>query len=250
LLDIAADHAADCVLEFFSSTATAPLATVRMPPVPWTGSAYDSPGLQSRLLPLPAVLQHQAWDRIVVRPRSSHGVTLGHVLLFRDELPAVTAIRTDAPERLRLEAEALLPVAHDLGHPRMRELVTRVVDDQASGGAVRRAAPPWDQAIAETPSLTLSPGRYRIDFALRAEGSPHEDAVLLCVEAPAPAAIHQERPVRVADLAGKHYRTETLIFDIAEEVDDVHIGVRATGKAVVLVDYLELHRIPATGPEG
>jgi hypothetical protein len=250
LLDVAADHAADCLLEFFHSTATRPLAVVRVPPVPWTGAAYDAPGLQSRLVPLPPILQHQHWDRIVVRPRSSHGVTLGHVLLFQHDFAAVTAAHTEAPERLRLEAEALLPVAHDLGHPRMRELVTKVADDHASGGAVRRAVPPWQLAIAETPSLTLSPGRYRVDFALRAEGDPLEAAALLCVEAPAPAAIRQQRALRVADLAGKGYRTESLIFEIAEEVDDVHIGVRATGKAVVLVDYLELQRLGPAGPEG
>jgi len=149
---------------------------------------------------------------------------------------------------LRLEAEALLPVAHDLGHPRMRELLTIEVDEHASAGKARRAAPPWQEVIAETPSLTLSPGLYRIDFALRAEGEPLEDAAILCVEAPAPVAIHQQRALHVADLAGKGYRTASLVFDIREEVDDVHIGVRATGKAVVIVDYLELHHLPPSGP--
>jgi hypothetical protein len=82
LLDISADHAADCLLEFFRGDDLTPLAVLRVPPVPWTGDAYDSPGLQSRLLPVPAALRGQAWDRVVLRPRSSHGATVGHVLVL------------------------------------------------------------------------------------------------------------------------------------------------------------------------
>jgi hypothetical protein len=243
LLDVSADHAADCVLEFFAGTSPTPLAELRVPAVPWTGAAYDSPGLQSRLLAVPAALRGRCWDRVVIHPRSRHGATVGHVLVLPGEPPSVAVPAT--PRQLRLEAENLLPVIHDLSDPQMRASVTTVTDDRASGGKARRGAPPWRQAVAETPALTLSPGRYRIDFALRAEGSPTADAAILRVAAPAPCSIDRQRTLRVAELAGKSYRKESLTVDIVEEVDDVHISVCGSGKAAVLVDYVELHLLAA-----
>jgi hypothetical protein len=242
VLDVSVDHAADCVLEFFSGTQGTPLAKMRVPPVPWTGAGYDSPGLQSRLLSVPAALRGRRWDRVVLRPRSRHGATVGHVLVLAGDYPSEAA-PAQTPARVRLEAESLLPTLHAGSDPQMRAAVATISDSGASGGKARRGVPPWRQAVAETPAMTLSPGRYRIDFVLRAEGPADEDAAVLCVEAPGPSPIRRLRTVRVGELAGKSYRTESLTVNILEEADDVHIGVRGSGKAAVLVDYIEVHRV-------
>jgi hypothetical protein len=59
-----------------------------VPEVRWTGATYGPPGIQARLLPVPARAQAHGWDRAVIVPlRPDAGAGVAHLLLYMQELP-------------------------------------------------------------------------------------------------------------------------------------------------------------------
>ncbi len=134
LLDVGASYDAWLDLDFYQGDER--LAGVLVPSVPWTGACYDHPGIQSRLLPLPAVLRERTWDRVVVRLRQGSDKTrLAHLLVFAEGVPGLEETKpAPSPARVRLEGESMLPLVAGTS-------LADEADATASGGLVRRGRP-------------------------------------------------------------------------------------------------------------
>jgi hypothetical protein len=64
------------------------VGTVLVPPVFWSGAAYGSPGLQSRLVKVPEAVRSRGWDRVVITPMGGEGkYGVGHLLVYDEDLP-------------------------------------------------------------------------------------------------------------------------------------------------------------------
>ena len=166
-----------------------------VPAVPWTGFAYGKPGIQSRLLPLPARCAIEHGIAIQVRPRpGTESVRLAHLLVFAESVPGLENERPfPRLTRMRLEAEKQFPL--NPGTP-----FTDDADPTASGGRVRRAAVDFPccfsyTAAAVSTSRTLSP---RMRLKVDDNTIPNEVASLRvgCLSPPMPLA---ERSLRGTD---------------------------------------------------
>jgi hypothetical protein len=109
VLDFAAG-AADCFrLELYRGEERQGVLAV--PAISWTGATYGPPGIQSRLLPIPAEAQARGFDRIaVLATRPNPAASVAHVLVYDQDLPGLWPCAR-RPDRL-FQARALLtPVA-------------------------------------------------------------------------------------------------------------------------------------------
>jgi hypothetical protein len=88
-IDISAYCFDRCVLTFYAGDVV--LAQLRVPRVLWTGLGYGDPGLQTRLLPVPAELADRSWTRVVIAPADpadSVSLRLGHFLVLQTPQPS------------------------------------------------------------------------------------------------------------------------------------------------------------------
>jgi hypothetical protein len=243
LIDLGANYSDRYELEFFAGEEH--LATVRAPNVPWTGTvpSYGPPGVQPRLLPLPPVLRERAWDRVRVTTRPGFGTgplfSLAHLLVYHDEPPRLTP-RPPAPPSAprRFEAEALPTQA--------RPAASKVADSEASGGAACRCGADFARCLTFSPYLTLPPGRYRVDFALKVDDTA----------APAPVAtleitsegggnVLARRELDGADIpAPGRYDHHSLFIEAADECEQVTFRLLAHGRTGLALDYVELTPLP------
>jgi hypothetical protein len=235
LLDIGASDEARLEVEFFHGAER--LGSLAVPRVPWTGACYDKAGIQSRLLPLPALLRRRAWDRLVVRAdATSANVRLGHVLVYADRIAGLEEERP-LPHlpRIRLEAEELLPI--NPGTPFSDE-----ADASASGGRARRAAVNFRWCFNYTPRLFLPPGRYRLECALKVdENTVSEEVVSLAVDCLLPRKAVAKRSLNGVDfVAAGRWATIKMTFEVSEYDEGIQIGITGTGKTPITVDYLDL----------
>lgn len=235
VLDVGASHDAHLEIAFFHGATH--LGSLPVSSVQWTGGGYDKPGIQSRLLPLPAELCSQPWDRLVIRPRTGcENVRLAHVLVFADAIAGVDAERPlPRVPRIRLEAEELLPI--NPGTPYLDE-----PDAAASGGFVRRSPVDYPASMAYTPRLFLPAGRYRLECALKVGRVQPTDEVVTfligCVTSQAKAA---ERTLHGSDFAAAgQWTTHQVSFEVAQEMENIQFGVIGSGKTSITVDYLDL----------
>jgi hypothetical protein len=235
LLDIGASFEDRFDLDFYRGEER--LGSVPVPAVPWTGACYEKEGIQSRLLPLPAVLQNRPWDRLIVRPRSkSDTIRLAHILVFAESIPGLDEERpTPRPTRLRLEAEELFPL--NPGTPYIDD-----PDPAASGGRVRRAAVDFRCCFSYTPRLFLPPGRYRLECALKVDSNAiAEEVASLVAGGLSPPAPLAERSLRGVDFAAAgRYVLQTLAFEVPDETEGVQLGVVSAGKTPISLDYIDL----------
>ena len=243
VLDVGASAESRLEVEFYHGAER--LGRLPVPSVPWTGAAYDKPGIQSRLLPLPSVLSDRSWDRLIVRPSSdSPHVRLAHVLVFAESVPGL-AEEQPLPRvpRIRLEAEELLPI--NPGTP-----FTDEADTTAGAGRVRRAAVDYHCAVAYTPRLFLPAGRYRLECALKVDNnSSAEEVVTLLVGCLAPQAKLVERTLRGSDFpAAGRWTTHQVAFEVPEEMENIQFGIVDSGRTPISVDYLDLIAEPLGSP--
>ncbi len=245
-IDVAAGHDEVFDLEFRAGDRS--LARLRVPGVPFNGSAYEYPGMQARLLPLPESVQTVSFDRVVVRPLPGAGaVHLGH-LLVRAEAPPQTGIGpSQRRPHVRLEAEWLqtfTTFADD-------SLDASTRDPEASNGRVRQAAADFQGLVTYTPFLSLPAGRYRIDFRLRAgdaaAGEEVADIDVLCFGPPAGLA---GRTLRGSDFPAGGFVTHSLTFDLAEDTDFLVFRLSSRGKTTIALDYLDVVALPADASSG
>ncbi|HTU21216.1 MAG TPA: hypothetical protein VMG10_24395 [Gemmataceae bacterium] len=243
VLDVGASAESRLEVEFYRGAAR--LGGLVVPSVPWTGACYDKPGIQSRLLPLPAMLCERSWDRLLLRPRAdSPNVCLAHVLVFADGIPGLDEERLlPRVPRIRLEAEELLPI--NPGTP-----FTDDADATASGGHVRRAAVDLRCCVNCTPRLFLPAGRYRLECALKVDSnSTTDDVITLLVGCLSPQAKLAEHTLRGSDFsAAGRWETHQVTFEVPEEMENVQFGIVDSGKTPITVDYLELIAEPPSSP--
>ncbi|HZY89780.1 MAG TPA: hypothetical protein VFE78_33470, partial [Gemmataceae bacterium] len=241
LLDLGADFADRYDLTFCRGAE--PLATVRVPNVLWTGEppAYGLPGVQARLVPLPAVLGRRAWDHLCVTARPGHGTAaefrLAHLLVYQGEVPRLCPWPAPGSAVRRFEAEAL-PTGAAEG--------SRAADPEASGGAVRRCGAAFAGCLTYGPYLRLPAGRYRVDFAVKVDHTAAPGRVAtLEVSAGAGAAVLARRDLGGADFtASASYDCHGLTFETADELSEVEFRLRAYGGTGLALDYVELTALP------
>jgi hypothetical protein len=243
VLDIGANDEARLEVEFFHGEER--LGSLPVPIVPWTGACYDKAGIQSRLLPLPAVPRERPWDRLVIRPHSnSTNVRLAHVLVFAESIVGVDEERPlRRRPRIRLEAEELLPI--NPGTP-----YTDEPDATASGGFVRRAVVDFPCSVTYTPRLFLPTGHYRLECALKVDSNTSEAEVgTLVVGCLSPQETIAERTLRGRDFpAAGSWKTQRVTFEVREGMESVQFGVGASGKTPIMIDYLDLIAEPSDLP--
>ncbi|MHB1421620.1 MAG: hypothetical protein ACYC3I_00205 [Gemmataceae bacterium] len=235
LLDVGASAEARLEAAFFHGDEL--LATMPVPRVPWTGASYNKPGIQSRLLPLPAVLRQRPWDRILVRAQPDcDNIRLGHILVFAENIAGLDEERPlPRLPRLRLEAEELLPI---ISSP----FWSNDADAAASGGGVRRALGKSPCCIGCTPRLFLQPGRYRLETTMKVDSnSSSEEVVTLVVGWLEPPRKIADRQVRGCDFsASGSWITQQVPFEVREDTEYVQFGIVCSGRTSLTVDYLEL----------
>jgi hypothetical protein len=235
LLAVGADFDNRLDLDFYHGAER--LGSLTVPIVPWAGASYCKPGIQSRLLPLPAALRDRPWDRIVARTRPGFGgVRLGHLLIFAETVPGLEEEReAPRPPRVRLEAEDLLPIGP--GTP-----FSDGADPAASAGRARRADVDFLCPFCFTSCLFPPPGRYRLEYAAKIDDNTLADEVArVRVSSFSPLGTLVELSLRGRDFqTSGNYSTHTLTFEVAEEVEGIQIGVATTGKTPITLDYLDL----------
>src|SRR5262249_12722069 len=149
LLDVGAGWADQFRLAFYRDAEL--VATARVPAVWWGGAAYDAPGMQSRLVPLPEACHERAWDRVGMTPVDDRGcAAVGHFLVYERELPYRFAHALAPGQQRRYEGE-ILPAADT---PSLRV----VPEATASGGRVRRVEAGHPGRLSEGPCAFLPPG--------------------------------------------------------------------------------------------
>src|SRR5262249_1786901 len=138
-------------------------------PACWTGVVwnYDRKNMHtlfSRLLPLPEELRGQAFNRAIIRCLdAAEHARLGHFLVVADGTPLPDLARGPQRRPRRFGAGA--------GPPVRRPGTANVDDPSASAGPFRRAGPEVAGPVVWGPYVPLSPGRYRLEFAVRGEGT-------------------------------------------------------------------------------
>jgi hypothetical protein len=223
------------------------VASANVPAVWWAGAVYDRPGshglglerpgLQCRLVPLPAACAEQPWNRVRVVPTCWHEPSVvGHFLVYANELP-YRVTPASLPGTRRHEGEWL----DGDDRPGVRD----AADPSASGGAVRRLDA-GDEASQGSGPHNLLPGRYRIDFALAVDDNTTPDAV-------ADVEVYAEGmcwPLRSRQLDGTDFpapRTHavfSLTLETEEELEMVEYRLRSTGRTGVSLDYIDVTRLP------
>jgi hypothetical protein len=239
-IDVAAGHDELFDLEFRAGNK--PLGRLHVPGVPFNGSAYEHPGLQSRLLSLPLAMQKEAWDRIVVLP-GSETVHLGHLFVRADDVPDTGVGPSQRRPRLRLEAEWLptfTTVRDDF-------LAAATLDPRASNGRVRQAAADFASVVSFTNFMSLPAGLYRIDFAVRAAGGAGAEEIAdidaLCF---GPRTVLAARTLRGSDFPdAERFIAHSLTLDLEEDTDFLVFRFVSRGKRAVALDYIDLVALPA-----
>ncbi len=241
-IDVAAGHDELFDLEFRSGGN--PLGRVSVPGVPFNGSAYEYPGIQSRLVSLPPALQTVPWDRVVVRPRPGSGtVHLGHLFVRAEDVPETGVWPSRRQPQVRLEAE-WLPTFTTFNDD---FLAASAPDPRASSGRVRQAAADFRGPVSFTAPLSLPAGRYRLDYAMRIADTGVEGEVadidVLCF---APKGFLAQRALRGSDFAAAdRFVTHSLWIDLAEDTDFLVFRFVSRGKTAVALDYLDIIALPA-----
>jgi hypothetical protein len=217
---------------------------LHVPAVPFTGASYEYPGIQSRLLDLPAGLRSGPWDRVVVRPRPGTKVVhLGHLLVRADEVPDTGVAPSRRIPHVRLEAE-WLPTFTTFADD---SLTASTPDPEASGGRVRQAAADFQGVVSFNSGLSLPAGRYRLDFAVRTDGPAVTGEIATTdVLSFALHAVLASRTLTGGDFpeAGR-FVTHSLTLDLPGDSDNLVFRLESKGKTAIALDYIDVVALPA-----
>jgi hypothetical protein len=237
LLDVSAHFLDQFRLAFYRGADL--VGTARVPAVLSPGFTYGPPGLQSRLVPLPAACREKPWDRVVMTPLVHYDcASIGHFLVYRQELPYRYPHAPAPGQQRRYEGEVLPP--WDL--PAIRA----VPDPSASGGQVRRAAAGYSGLMACGPYTFLPPGRYRVDFTLAVAEKAAGAVTTIAVATDCGLKHLRSRELDGSDFAAPGgFGCHSITLDVAEELDGVEFLVSSTGKTAVSLDCIDLTRLEA-----
>lgn len=216
------------------------LARARVPLVEWTGAefVYCKPGLQSRLVPVPAACRSEGFNEVKLIPSGgSPSFVVGHFLVFDEWIPYQSIEEQQLERYHRYEGEKLIS-------PPSPE-ITVVDEASASGGHCRQATASYQGCMAYGPYTFLAPGRYRIAFALKVEDNRSSD-VVAAVDS---CALRGERILQTRALRGQEfsaanrYQVFDFTIDIQDELDFVEFRVMAYGQTKVTLDYVDVTRL-------
>jgi hypothetical protein len=240
MIDISA-NALGCYLLRFARDGKE-LGSTRVPSVEWTGaeSAYCKPGLQSRLVPVPPACRTEGFNEVRVFPagRSEH-FSLGHFLVFDEWIPYQSGWERRYEPYHRYEGEKL-------NHPNSPE-VTTIQDPSASNGQAQQASSAFEGCLVYGPYTILSPGHYRVEFALRVEDNRSTDVVATLDScAFGSEEILHSLPLRGVDFPSTNqYTVFSFTFDADDELDLVEFRAIVHAKAKVTLDYIDVTRTGA-----
>jgi hypothetical protein len=200
-------------------------------------SAYflPGPGNQSRLLTVPPAARQRGWTSATIRAAGGPGTfALSHFLVYGEDGRRVSARQMRPGGRWRFEAE------YQPGGYRGPGVV--VEDPQASEGKARFAPATFSGPVVRGPELFLEPGRYRVEFHVRAgPGGERGPVGEVDVVSRGGKESHARRALAGAELAGAEgYRKVSLEFEAAVDLSDCEFRVSSHGKAPLYVDRVEL----------
>jgi hypothetical protein len=247
LLDISANFSDQLRLRFYRGEEL--VATARVPAVWWAGNAYDGPGMQSRLVPLPAACHDHAWDRVVITPDLDiRCCTVGHFLVYQQELPYRLVHGLAPGQQRRYEGEILptpdTPDVYIASKPDELPALRVVPDPAASGGRVRQAAARYSGLMTVGPSAFLPPGRYRVDFHLAVAEVAAGPVATLRIVSDAGRNVVCGQVLGGTDFpAPGRFARHSITFDVAEELDVAEFRVESTGRTAVSLDCIDLTRL-------
>lgn len=222
ILDLGANYGNQFDLVFYRGEER--LGDLHVPAVPLTGASFERPGIQARLLSLPAPLCEKKWDRVLVNPVAGTGdLCLAHFLVFAEKLPGPPPRPGRFPPRVRLTANDLFPRLSQGGDSSVIPL----------GG---------DGTLIYSPEVTLPAGRYRLDYAVKVDDNTSANEVAyLGVLSHMPPRTLAARTLRGGDfIRGGEYVSQIMTFEIAEETDFIIFGLAALGGAPVALDHIDL----------
>ncbi len=209
-------------------------------PACWTGLVYEYDphnmhSLFSRLLPMPAELKGRPWNRAVIRCLNrGKKARLGHFLVHA-QAPALPPLGPPGPQRpRRFEAEALSTSSHDA--------LRIVACSSASGGRYCLAGKEFAGPVVFGPGIALEPGRYRVNFAVRADGRAGTGPIgHVDIAVELGRRTLAQRDLDAGTVAGEDgFRTVSLILESNEELDSVEFRVFSHGGTRLAVDYVDL----------
>ncbi len=236
VVDVAADPTDRLKLVFCRGGES--VASVNVPPVPWTaGLPHWSGGLQARLVAVPPEARDRAWDHVLVAAAGNTCCRVGHLLAYERDVPCLPPSSFSVPLPKSYPAEGL---------PSEAPPSSIISDPAASRGRARCSPDGLNGFLSAGPGVSLPPGHYQVEFLLAADGAePAEPAALLDVVSGADGLALAGRTLYGADFApGGRYSAHRLTFTLAEERELLDFRVQVRGKARVRLDRVELRRCP------
>jgi hypothetical protein len=211
------------------------LATVSVPRAdfPEVSGCYASPGNQSRLVTVPPAVQQRGWTAVTVRGAGGPGTfALGHFLVYDDPGRPLSARQMAPGGRWRFESE-FQPAAERAA----------VVDDPSAGGGKARLVPgDFSGPVVLGPPLFLEPGRYRVEFYVKAApGGEMGPVGEIEIRSEGGKQVHARRSLLGSDFPqDEGYRMIGLDLETDRDLSDCEFRLFAHGKAPLYVDRVEL----------
>lgn len=233
-LDFSALHQSAFEVQFYRGQVL--LGKLEVPPISWGIAWFDSLALQPRLLPLPASVRDEPFDRAVVRLKDNgnHSSRLGHFLVYQQDLGQPWPGPVRPIRKMRFEGETLPSFDYS------NEIVS---DPRASGRKARQAFKDYSGILAFGPFFVLNPGKYRVDFALKTTSPAPATPIARIEVAHGPfAKIISARDLVGQDLESRmgRYRNVSLNVETKTELTNVQFIVSVFGQCPVAVDYVEM----------
>src|SRR5262249_47741178 len=160
--------------------------------------------------------------------------SLSHFLVYEDTRRHVSARQMPVGGRWRFPSEYL-----SSWRPGPEAMAP---DSLAGEGKARFAPANFTGALIHGPYLFLEPGRYRVEFYLRADVGAEDGPVgFVDVSSECGKRVHARRPLAAADFAGPPgYRKITLEFETDVDLSDCEFRLVTSGKVPLYADRVEL----------
>jgi hypothetical protein len=211
------------------------LGTVYVPRVNVPNLSAGWPGNQSRLVTVPPAARQRGWSAVTVRGAGGPGAfALSHFLVYDDPGRPLTARQMSPGGRWRYESEFQPSLVPGSG---------AVAEDPTAGEGKARFAPRGFSGFAVLgPYLLLEPGRYRVEFHVKAGGGEATGTVgRVEVTSQCGKHVHARRPLLGSDLAGREgYHKVSLDLETDVDLWDCEFRVFSEGKADLYIDRVEL----------
>jgi hypothetical protein len=236
LLDLGAAFDGHYEVTFHDGAETVGRVYVPRANFPVVSTPYlPGPGIQSRLVTIPPAARARGWTTATVRGAGGPGTfTLGHFLVYGDTRRHVSARQMRAGGRWSFPCEFMAS-----GRPGPGGMAA---DSLASEGKARFAPGDFSGVLVHGPYLFLEPGRYRVEFHLRADvGTATGPVGSVSISSECGKYLHAQRQLVAADLAGPPgYRKFSVEFEADVDLSDCEFRVISLGKVPLYADRVEL----------